>query len=284
MALLHTETSGSGPTIVLWHGWGMNLRVFDALRAALSADFQVIAVDLPGHGRSDWPGALDADGQLRRVGWMWNGDQREGAIGNRDAVVGGAGLHNAAIAVPFEGLVFLEYLRLAILVEEGGPVARMLDEMHGEIAFEHCSSQARRLDVDVAMVAVVMKGDAAGDCGDDVVIGLNRINSGPAVATVERGRSLEVESGERVAIHGIDRTNARLGMVGDEQAPRCYLPFFLCKHWHGSQAKRQRERRDTCDHCPHRSFSLLVWLAARRRHCAEMAAVMVRTLPRIISM
>ena len=51
---LHVELSGHGAPVVLWHGWAMNLRVFDALRENLQQDFQTIAVDLPGHGRSPW--------------------------------------------------------------------------------------------------------------------------------------------------------------------------------------------------------------------------------------
>lgn len=53
-AALHVETSGQGAPIVFWHGWAMNLRVFDTLRADLQPDFQTVAVDLPGHGRSGW--------------------------------------------------------------------------------------------------------------------------------------------------------------------------------------------------------------------------------------
>jgi pimeloyl-[acyl-carrier protein] methyl ester esterase len=51
---LHVERSGSGAPLVLWHGWGMNLRVFDALRGALGQEWRTVAVDLPGHGRSPW--------------------------------------------------------------------------------------------------------------------------------------------------------------------------------------------------------------------------------------
>jgi pimeloyl-[acyl-carrier protein] methyl ester esterase len=40
--------------LVLLHGWGMNLRVFDALRAGLSEECETRAIDLPGHGRSPW--------------------------------------------------------------------------------------------------------------------------------------------------------------------------------------------------------------------------------------
>jgi pimeloyl-[acyl-carrier protein] methyl ester esterase len=53
--MLHTESVGSGPALVLWHGWGMNLRVFDTLRDAFRNDYHVTSVDLPGHGRSAWP-------------------------------------------------------------------------------------------------------------------------------------------------------------------------------------------------------------------------------------
>ncbi|MBI3431390.1 MAG: pimeloyl-ACP methyl ester esterase BioH [Hydrogenophilales bacterium] len=38
------------PVLALLHGWGMNARVFDALDARLSGDFEVRALDLPGHG------------------------------------------------------------------------------------------------------------------------------------------------------------------------------------------------------------------------------------------
>jgi pimeloyl-[acyl-carrier protein] methyl ester esterase len=57
---LHVERSGHGAPVVLWHGWAMNLRVFDALRENLQRDFQTIAVDLPGHGRSAWRAAVPA--------------------------------------------------------------------------------------------------------------------------------------------------------------------------------------------------------------------------------
>lgn len=54
MSGLHTEARGGGPTLVLLHGWGLNVRVWDGLAAALSDRFRLVAVDLPGHGRSAW--------------------------------------------------------------------------------------------------------------------------------------------------------------------------------------------------------------------------------------
>jgi pimeloyl-[acyl-carrier protein] methyl ester esterase len=54
MADLYVEISGNGPDLVLLHGWGLNVRVWDGLVDALRDQFRLIAVDLPGHGRSAW--------------------------------------------------------------------------------------------------------------------------------------------------------------------------------------------------------------------------------------
>jgi pimeloyl-[acyl-carrier protein] methyl ester esterase len=54
MSALYTEHRGIGPPLVLLHGWGMNLRIFDGLVTGLSSDYQLIAIDLAGHGRSRW--------------------------------------------------------------------------------------------------------------------------------------------------------------------------------------------------------------------------------------
>jgi pimeloyl-[acyl-carrier protein] methyl ester esterase len=61
----HRESQGEGPPVVLWHGWGANLRVFDALVKRLATHHQVIAVDLPGHGRSPWPAGASGFESLR---------------------------------------------------------------------------------------------------------------------------------------------------------------------------------------------------------------------------
>jgi pimeloyl-[acyl-carrier protein] methyl ester esterase len=51
---LYVEVNGSGPDLVLLHGWGLNVRVWDGLVEELRNCFRIIAVDLPGHGRSAW--------------------------------------------------------------------------------------------------------------------------------------------------------------------------------------------------------------------------------------
>jgi pimeloyl-[acyl-carrier protein] methyl ester esterase len=59
---LWIERAGSGPPLVMLHGWGLNLRVFDGLVAAFGAHFEVTRIDLPGHGRSGEPAAMVASG------------------------------------------------------------------------------------------------------------------------------------------------------------------------------------------------------------------------------
>jgi pimeloyl-[acyl-carrier protein] methyl ester esterase len=54
MEQLHVEINGNGPDLVLLHGWGLNLRVWDGLVEDLRGRHRLIAVDLPGHGRSPW--------------------------------------------------------------------------------------------------------------------------------------------------------------------------------------------------------------------------------------
>ena len=68
MSALHYEMRGRGKDLVLLHGWGLNLGVWDDLSRALARRFRVIAIDLPGHGRSDWdPKAATPAAQAWRV-------------------------------------------------------------------------------------------------------------------------------------------------------------------------------------------------------------------------
>jgi len=52
MSDLHVEWSGSGPPLVLLHGWAMHGGLLAPLVPALSTKFHVAVVDLPGHGHS----------------------------------------------------------------------------------------------------------------------------------------------------------------------------------------------------------------------------------------
>jgi len=70
MSALYHEVHGSGEAgdLVLLHGWSLNLRVWDGLVRELAPRFRVIAIDLPGHGRSDWDArAISPAAQAWRV-------------------------------------------------------------------------------------------------------------------------------------------------------------------------------------------------------------------------
>lgn len=56
MGKLHVETHGTGEPLLLIHGWGMHGGVWDSLVPPLAERFQVLVVDLPGHGRSSASG------------------------------------------------------------------------------------------------------------------------------------------------------------------------------------------------------------------------------------
>jgi pimeloyl-[acyl-carrier protein] methyl ester esterase len=67
---LYSEISGDADTaapLVLLHGWGLNLRVFDGLRAALGPQRRILAIDLPGHGASSWAGQAGASQWLAAI-------------------------------------------------------------------------------------------------------------------------------------------------------------------------------------------------------------------------
>ncbi|MDX1380308.1 MAG: alpha/beta fold hydrolase [Xanthomonadales bacterium] len=51
-ATLSIESTGRGPDLVMLHGWGASAAAWQSLRAMLSAEFTVHAVDLPGHGNA----------------------------------------------------------------------------------------------------------------------------------------------------------------------------------------------------------------------------------------
>ena len=59
---LHVETTGSGPDLVLLHGWGLHSGAWDDVLPRLAASATVHTVDLPGHGHSaEFPaGPFDA--------------------------------------------------------------------------------------------------------------------------------------------------------------------------------------------------------------------------------
>jgi pimeloyl-[acyl-carrier protein] methyl ester esterase len=96
---LHIETRGSGPDVVLIHGWAMHGGIFSSLTERLAARCRVHVVDLPGHGYSRaerFPG-VDACAQVIAqalpralwVGWSLGGlVALRGALDHAHAVRG----------------------------------------------------------------------------------------------------------------------------------------------------------------------------------------------------
>lgn len=79
---------GTGPTLVMLHGWGMSSVVFGSLMQSLAPSFRILAPDLRGHGRSDpgpgynltdlaadledWLGTVNAE-EIYLLGWSLGG-------------------------------------------------------------------------------------------------------------------------------------------------------------------------------------------------------------------
>ncbi len=67
----HSNRSGQGEPIILLHGWGMSASVFDPLRDLLTLSHrhqrEVIAVDLPGYGESQWDESLSFEDQAALI-------------------------------------------------------------------------------------------------------------------------------------------------------------------------------------------------------------------------
>lgn len=53
---LHIETTGQGQPLVMLHGWGLHGGVFASVLPQLAESFELHCVDLPGFGRSNYPG------------------------------------------------------------------------------------------------------------------------------------------------------------------------------------------------------------------------------------
>jgi len=72
---LHVESVGSGPPLVLLHGWAMHSGLWGPLVPRLAKRYRVHAVDLPGHGRSSPAASFTLDGAVAAVSAAMAGER-----------------------------------------------------------------------------------------------------------------------------------------------------------------------------------------------------------------
>ena len=49
---VHYDIRGAGEPVLLLHGWGANITLFDNLMNLLSAKYKAVALDMPGFGQA----------------------------------------------------------------------------------------------------------------------------------------------------------------------------------------------------------------------------------------
>ncbi len=65
--LLYVDSSGTGPVVILLHGWGMHGGYWQGLVSELHPNYRLHCIDLPGHGKSDYDGEQNLDDFVRRI-------------------------------------------------------------------------------------------------------------------------------------------------------------------------------------------------------------------------
>lgn len=86
---IHYEVAGSGPALILTHGYSATGEMWDGQIALLAKHFTVVTWDMRGHGRSDYPTSQALYSEEATVADM---AALLDAVGATDAIVGGLSL------------------------------------------------------------------------------------------------------------------------------------------------------------------------------------------------
>lgn len=137
---LYTQTSGTGPDLLLIHGWGLHAGIWKPLLPLLERHFRVTRVDLPGHGRSGWQGEETLDAMVEAVlavapataSWLgWS--------------LGGLVAARAAVLAPARVAALVEIASSPCFVRRPGWQSAMLPALLDTFAAELAEDYARTL-------------------------------------------------------------------------------------------------------------------------------------------
>jgi pimeloyl-ACP methyl ester carboxylesterase len=111
---IHYEVHGSGPPLLLTHGYSSTSAMWHGQIAALSKQHTLILWDMRGHGRSDYPDAASAYSEALTVGDM---AAILDAVGAGQAIVGGLSL-GGYMSLAFY-LAHPERVRALLIIDTG---------------------------------------------------------------------------------------------------------------------------------------------------------------------
>lgn len=121
---IHCTIKGKGRPLLFIHGWAMHARVWDRITQAMSRDFQVITVDLRGHGRSrDHDGPFTYDVFARDMAGLIRG------LELRDLTLVGWSMGASVILKMLEH-TFINF-RALVLISANPSLVKKADYFHG---------------------------------------------------------------------------------------------------------------------------------------------------------
>ena len=111
---IHYEVHGSGPTILLTHGFSATAQMWRGQVSALSRGHQLVLWDMRGHGQSDYPadqGAYTQDATVEDMAAILD------AVGAKRAIVGGLSL-GGYMSLAFN-VKYPERVRALLIIDTG---------------------------------------------------------------------------------------------------------------------------------------------------------------------
>jgi pimeloyl-ACP methyl ester carboxylesterase len=111
---IYYEVHGSGPTLLLSHGYSATSQMWRGQIEAFSRDFQLVLWDMRGHGQSDYP---PDDGAYNEAATVADMAAVLDAVGAKQAIVGGLSL-GGYMSLAFH-LVHPERVRALLIIDTG---------------------------------------------------------------------------------------------------------------------------------------------------------------------